>query len=50
MNPFTHAHSFVSPGFYNCSIVMWQKLMKSADQSVKPKHILLMRSNLCCFS
>jgi len=34
MNPFTHAHSFETPGFYICSIIMCQKLPRSADQSL----------------
>jgi hypothetical protein len=34
MNPFTHAQNFETPGFYMCSIVMCQKLWKSANQSL----------------
>jgi len=50
MNPFTHAHSFVRPEFYKCTVVMCQTLRKSADQSVGHKHILLTRRSLCCCS
>jgi len=46
MNPFTHAHSFKGPGFYKCNTVMCQKLLRSADQAVPHKHILLTRSSL----
>jgi len=34
MNPFTYAHGFKTPGFYKSSIVMSQKLLRSADQSL----------------
>jgi len=34
MNPFTHAHSFETPCLNMCSIVMYQKLPRSADQSL----------------
>jgi len=46
MNPFTYAHSFVSPGFYKCSIIMCWKLLRCADQSVGHKYVLLMNSLL----
>jgi hypothetical protein len=32
MNPFTHAYSFETFGFYVCNVVMCQKVMRSADQ------------------
>jgi len=48
MNPLTHAHGFGSPGFYKCNVVMCHKLLRSADQSVPNKHILLTRTSLCC--
>jgi len=35
MNPFTYAHSFVSPGFYKPNIAMCQKLLNSADHSLR---------------
>jgi len=50
MKPSTHAHSFESHGFYKCNVVMCQKLLTSADQSVGHKHILLTRSSPCCCS
>jgi len=50
MNPFTHAHSSESPGFYKCNNSMCQKLLRGADQSVPHKHILLTRSSPCCCS
>jgi hypothetical protein len=33
MNSFTHAHRFETPGFYKCNIVMYQKLLRSADHA-----------------
>jgi len=50
MNPFTHAYSFESPGFYKCNVVMCQKLLRSANQSLPHKHTLLTRSSFCCCS
>jgi len=41
MKPFTYAHSFESPDLYKCKLVMCGKLLRSADQPVPHKHILL---------
>jgi len=43
MNPFTHEHSFESPDLYKCKLVMCGKLLRSTDQSVPHKPILLTR-------
>jgi len=32
MNPFTHTQGKETPGFYICSIIMCQKLLRGADQ------------------
>jgi len=39
MNPSSHAHSFVSPGFYKCIVVICWKLLRSTDKSTLHKHI-----------
>jgi len=41
MNPFTHAHSFETPGLYMCNTVRCHKLYRNADQSCWHKHNLL---------
>jgi hypothetical protein len=50
MNPFTHAHSFETPGFYMCSIVKCHKLLRSADQSLPHKYIVDKKWSLLLFT
>jgi len=47
MNPFTHAHSFETPGFYTHNVIIRHKFVRSADQSFTHKCILLTRSSVC---
>jgi len=39
MITFTHAQSCETPGFYLCSIIICQKLLRSADQWLPHKYI-----------
>jgi len=50
MNPFTHAHSFETPGFYMCSLIMFQKLLRTADQSLPQTHPVNKKQSLLLFT